>query len=104
MCCVHVFPRAGLDRKRLMADAVRFGKGLAVNILGPAGGLSKRCYLRAAAFTARHTGLIDASAILRLRPLYDTWIRRKIISPPAGGTASTRSAMSASAWPAPGRF
>ncbi|NLT68749.1 MAG: squalene/phytoene synthase family protein [Acidobacteria bacterium] len=80
MCCVHVFPRAGLDRKRLMADAVRFGKGLQlVNILRdlPKDLRAGRCYLpeqRLSQHDLSPQDLIDASAILRLRPLYDSYL------------------------------
>jgi farnesyl-diphosphate farnesyltransferase len=48
MCLAHVFPRAALDDARLLADGVRFGKGLQlVNVLRdlPADLRHGRCYL-----------------------------------------------------------
>lgn len=80
MCCAHVFPRARLDRKQLMADAVRFGKGLQlVNILRdlPKDLRAGRCYLpeqRLSQHNLSPRDLIDASAIERLRPLYDSYL------------------------------
>jgi len=50
MCRAHLFPKARLDEKQLMADGVRFGKGLQlVNILRdlPADLKNGRCYLPA---------------------------------------------------------
>lgn len=48
MCRAHLFPRAKMDEPRLLAEAVRFGKGLQlVNILRdlPADLRKGRCYL-----------------------------------------------------------
>lgn len=48
MCRAHLFPRAVLDEKALIADGIRFGKGLQlVNILRdlPADLKNGRCYL-----------------------------------------------------------
>jgi farnesyl-diphosphate farnesyltransferase len=48
LCRAHLFPRVRLDEKQLMADGVRFGKGLQlVNILRdlPADLKKGRCYL-----------------------------------------------------------
>ena len=48
LCCAHLFPNARLDEKQLIADGVRFGKGLQlVNILRdlPSDLNKGRCYL-----------------------------------------------------------
>ena len=48
MCRAHLFPRAALDDKQLLADGIRFGQGLQlVNILRdlPADLKNGRCYL-----------------------------------------------------------
>lgn len=48
MCRAHLFPKARLDEKQLIADGIRFGKGLQlVNILRdlPADLKNGRCYL-----------------------------------------------------------
>jgi farnesyl-diphosphate farnesyltransferase len=48
LCRAHLFPRANLDEERLLADGIRFGKGLQlVNILRdlPADLKNGRCYL-----------------------------------------------------------
>ena len=59
MCRAHLFPRARLDEKQLIADGVRFGKGLQlVNILRdlPVDLHKGRCYLP--------TGKLEAAKLL----------------------------------------
>ena len=80
ICRAHVFPRAPLDHARLLADGVRFGKGLQlVNILRDlAADLRKgRCYLPQPALTAaglRPQDLLDAAAEKKLHPLYNRYL------------------------------
>ena len=77
MCRTHLFPDAKLDDARLLADGIRFGKGLQlVNILRdlPRDLRSGRCYipqaeLDSAGLTA--TDLLTASNETRFRPLYE---------------------------------
>ena len=77
LCRAHVFPRAALDDARLLADSVRFGKGLQlVNILRDLpGDLRKgRCYLPEKSLTEaglRPQDLLEAANETRLRPLYN---------------------------------
>lgn len=77
MCRAHVFPDDALDDARLLADGVRFGKGLQlVNILRdlPRDLRQGRCYLpmgRLAAAGLLPADLLDAAKEPRLRPLYD---------------------------------
>lgn len=77
LCRAEVFPRAKLDEARLLADGVRFGKGLQlVNILRdlPADLRKGRCYLPAELLQGAGLlprDLLDAGAENRLRPLYD---------------------------------
>jgi farnesyl-diphosphate farnesyltransferase len=76
MCRSHLFPNAPLDDSALLADGIRFGKGLQlVNILRdlPRDLRQGRCYLpaeklRAAALEPED--LLDPANELRLRPLY----------------------------------
>ena len=80
MCRAHVFPNAQLADAQLLADGVRFGKGLQlVNILRdlPADLNNGRCYLPAEALT--RLGLVPADLRNpanepRLRPLYNQWL------------------------------
>jgi len=80
VCRAHVFPKAKLDDARLLADAVRFGKGLQlVNILRdlPADLRQGRCYLPADKI--RNLGLTPADLLEtgsepKLRPLYDSYL------------------------------
>jgi farnesyl-diphosphate farnesyltransferase len=77
MCRTHVFPHARLDDARLLADGVRFGKGLQlVNILRdlPRDLRQGRCYLpadRLAKAGLSPRDLLDDANEPRLRPLYD---------------------------------
>ncbi len=77
MCRAHLFPSAAIDEQGLLADGVRFGKGLQlVNILRdiPADLRKGRCYLPAEELAAVGLGpqdLLDAAQEQRLRPCYD---------------------------------
>jgi farnesyl-diphosphate farnesyltransferase len=77
MCRAHLFPRAPLDDQSLLANGVRFGKGLQlVNILRdlPADLQQGRGYLPAddlANLQLRPGDLLRPEAEKRLRPLYD---------------------------------
>lgn len=76
MCRAHLFPEARLDELRLVADGVRFGKGLQlVNILRdlPADLQKGRCYLPAERLEAaklRPEILLLPAAREKFRPLY----------------------------------
>jgi len=77
MCRAHVFPGAPLDDAALLRDGVRFGKGLQlVNILRdlPRDLRQGRCYLPSERLTRvglAPSGLLDESAAIQLRPVYD---------------------------------
>jgi len=77
LCRSHLFPKAPLDDARLLADAVRFGKGLQlVNILRdlPEDLRHGRCYLPAAQLSAcglKPSSLLDAESAPAFRPLYE---------------------------------
>jgi farnesyl-diphosphate farnesyltransferase len=82
MCRAHAFPTAGLDDAFLLANGVRFGKGLQlVNVLRD---LSRdlrlgRCYLPKAALTLvglEARDLLEPSNESRLRPLYEQYLHR----------------------------
>ena len=80
MCCVHLFPKAALDEEWLLANGVRFGKGLQlVNILRdlPADLRQGRCYLPSEALAG--AGLTAADLLhpaneSRVRPIYDKFL------------------------------
>jgi farnesyl-diphosphate farnesyltransferase len=80
MCRAHLFPRAAVDDPRLLADGVRFGKGLQlVNILRdlPRDLRQGRCYLPSdelAGAGLAPDDLLDARQEPRLRPVYDRWL------------------------------
>ena len=77
MCRAHLFPKADLDDAILLANGLRFGKGLQlVNILRdlPADLRQGRCYLPSEALAS--VGLVPSDLLLpvnegRMRPLYD---------------------------------
>ena len=77
MCRAHAFPDATLDEKRLLANGVRFGKGLQlVNVLRdlPADLRNGRCYLprnELEKLGLTPANLLDPSNESRLRPLYN---------------------------------
>jgi farnesyl-diphosphate farnesyltransferase len=80
ICRAHVFPHAPLDEARLLADGVRFGKGLQfVNILRdlPADLRQGRCYLPEtdlAGAGLRPEDLLDVGQETKLRPLYNRYL------------------------------
>ena len=80
MCRAHLFPRAAIDDALLLANGVRFGKGLQlVNILRdlPADLRRWRCYLPAQRLSAvglAASDLLLATSEPRLRPLYNDYL------------------------------
>jgi farnesyl-diphosphate farnesyltransferase len=82
MCRAHLFPNAVLDEARLLADGVRFGKGLQlVNILRdvPADLRKGRCYLPAdelARSGLSPADLLQPASEPGLRPLYNRLLDR----------------------------
>ena len=82
MCRAHLFPNVALDDAALLADGVRFGKGLQlVNILRdlPRDLRQGRCYLPGQALRAtglEATDLLDPANEPRLRPIYNAWLDR----------------------------
>jgi farnesyl-diphosphate farnesyltransferase len=82
VCRAHVFPSADLDDASLLANSVRFGKGLQlVNILRdlPTDLRLGRCYLpfeelEGLGMTPQE--LIDPTMEDRLRPLYNSWLAK----------------------------
>jgi farnesyl-diphosphate farnesyltransferase len=79
-CRAHLFPTESLDEAALLANAVRFGKGLQlVNILRdlPRDLRLGRCYLPAdglAGLGLSPAELRDPGNESRVRPLYDRWL------------------------------
>ena len=82
MCRAHLFPAEPLDDAALLANGVRFGKGLQlVNILRdlPADLAQGRCYLPAQPLQAAGLAPADLANPAnepRLRPLYNLWLGR----------------------------
>lgn len=80
MCRAHLFPAASLDDARLLADGVRFGKGLQlVNILRdlPADLRQGRCYLPADKLRSiglQPSDLLQRDAKPKFRPLYNAYL------------------------------
>jgi farnesyl-diphosphate farnesyltransferase len=80
LCRAHIFPNAKLNDAQLLADGVRFGKGLQlVNILRdlPADLSKGRCYLpaeRLAAAGLAPGDLLQPDKAPKLRPLYDRYL------------------------------
>lgn len=80
ICRAHLFPNAPLDETKLLAEGVRFGKGLQlVNILRdlPADLRKGRCYLPAdklAAIGLQPTDLVQAANENKFRLLYDHYL------------------------------
>jgi len=81
MCRAHLFPNVVLSEATLLADAVRFGKGLQlVNILRDvAADLRQgRCYLPAtqlATYGLKPRDLLEPANEARVRPIYDRWLK-----------------------------
>jgi farnesyl-diphosphate farnesyltransferase len=82
MCRAHLFPKAAMDDEWLLANGVRFGKGLQlVNILRdlPADLRQGRCYLPSEALAAlglSPSDLLEPANEGRARPLYDHYLRQ----------------------------
>ena len=82
MCRAHLFPHAALDDAALLADGVRFGKGLQlVNILRdlPRDLRQGRCYLPEPSLRAlglQPAALLSSANAPKVRPLYDAWLER----------------------------
>jgi farnesyl-diphosphate farnesyltransferase len=80
LCRAHLFPRAPLDDAVLLANGVRFGKGLQlVNILRDVAADLRhgRCYLpaeRLAASNLRPEDLLQPANEPRFRPLYHSYL------------------------------
>jgi farnesyl-diphosphate farnesyltransferase len=80
MCRTHLFPDAPLDDATLLADGVRFGKGLQlVNILRdiPSDLRQGRCYIpreRLAAHRLEPSDLLKPDTESRFRPLYASYL------------------------------
>lgn len=82
LCRTHVFPNARLDDAQLIADGVRFGKGLQlVNILRdlPNDLRQGRCYIpadRLKKIGLEASDLLNPENELRFRPLYNSYLDR----------------------------
>ena len=82
MCRTHLFPNAPLDEARLLADGVRFGKGLQlVNILRdlPADLRQGRCYLpepELGKHGLKPSDLLQPEAQPKFRPYYESLLDR----------------------------
>jgi farnesyl-diphosphate farnesyltransferase len=82
MCRAHVFPRAEVDDSVLLANGIRFGKGLQlVNILRdlPRDLRQGRCYIpqdQLSKHGLRTGDLLDAARMDRFRPLYENYLRQ----------------------------
>lgn len=80
ICRAHLFPNANLDEARLLAEGIRFGKGLQiVNILRdlPADLRKGRCYLPAdqvARLGLAPADLIQTANEPKIRPLYERYL------------------------------
>ena len=80
LCRAHLFPRAELDEAQLVADGIRFGRGLQlVNILRdlPADLKNGRCYLptdRLAAAGLTPETLLSAGNAGKFLPLYHAYL------------------------------
>ena len=80
ICRAHLFPNANLDEAKLLADGVRFGKGLQlVNILRdlPVDLRKGRCYVPAdklATSGLQPADLLQAANESKFRPLYDRYL------------------------------
>jgi farnesyl-diphosphate farnesyltransferase len=82
MCRTHVFPKAPLNDEFLLADGIRFGKGLQlVNILRdlPDDLRQGRCYIpkdQLSKHGLQPQDLLDADQIHRFRPVYDSYLQQ----------------------------
>jgi farnesyl-diphosphate farnesyltransferase len=82
MCRAHVFPGTALDDSVLLANGIRFGKGLQlVNILRdlPRDLRQGRCYIpqdQLLKHGLQPRDLLDASRMAQFRPLYEGYLRQ----------------------------
>jgi farnesyl-diphosphate farnesyltransferase len=82
MCRAHVFPESPLNDEILLADGIRFGKGLQlVNILRdlPEDLRQGRCYIpkdQLSKHGLQPQDLLDATQIDRFRPLYNGYLKK----------------------------
>ncbi len=82
MCRAHLFPRAALDESGLLAEGIRFGKGLQlVNVLRdlPTDLRHGRCYLPTEALSAaglKPQDLLEPGNEPRLRPMYNRYLEQ----------------------------
>jgi farnesyl-diphosphate farnesyltransferase len=82
MCRTHIFPAAPLDNELLIANGIRFGKGLQlVNILRDLPGdlRNGRCYIpeeRLQTYGLQPQDLLDKNKIREFRPLYSDYLRK----------------------------
>jgi farnesyl-diphosphate farnesyltransferase len=82
MCMAHVFPGVSFNSEKLLADSVRFGKGLQlVNILRdlPKDLRQGRCYIpeeQLSKHGLQPRDLLDAAQIDRFRPLYNNYLQQ----------------------------
>jgi farnesyl-diphosphate farnesyltransferase len=80
ICRAHLFPGTCLDEAGLLADGVRFGKGLQlVNVLRdlPADLRQWRCYMPAEELSAvglKPADLLEPDNYPRLHPVYESWL------------------------------
>ncbi len=80
MCRAHLFPNLPLDEAALLANGIRFGKGLQlVNILRDVSTdlRAGRCYIPLDVLTAHQlnpTALLQPSSLPAFRPLYDKFL------------------------------
>jgi farnesyl-diphosphate farnesyltransferase len=81
LCRQELFPRESFELECMIADGIRFGKGLQlINILRdlPADLRLGRCYLpqdRLEEISLQPADLLDANTESRLRPLYDHYLQ-----------------------------
>ncbi len=80
ICRSHLFPKEPLDEQSLVADGIRFGKGLQlVNILRdlPSDLRQGRCYMPSTQLEKlglRPQDLLDPANYTRFRPLHEEWM------------------------------
>lgn len=84
LCRMHLFPTAALDEEQLLADAVRFGKGLQlVNVLRDIAADARlgRCYLPADKLIGiglEPTDLLEPANEPKLRQVYDLYLAKAV--------------------------
>jgi farnesyl-diphosphate farnesyltransferase len=83
-CRAHLFPKARLDDSVLLAEGIRFGKGLQlINILRdlPVDLRERRCYIprtRLESFALQPQALLEPSAMETFRPLFLEYVDRAL--------------------------